>query len=1016
MSTSDNENFNPFLSPKPFAVIVYVRLTAVYPCVPHELLLRQQAKSYGISNYSPAALVEALFPGNDLLEYIPPKSVGEAVYESIRRNKNVRLPPLPRENMRCDLLPPPVHKKIAPQIGVRSLFSFPQTGSSISCVCLIRDRDEPFVPEEAAELLVGYDTGTVVLISLKYFGAELDTLRQDELKANIFGEHTQKSNEAKKNGIWGTSRIPSGVELQGYHNSGSVVCVTHDYNLDVGVTGSADGALYLWDIRNRFGSSAKNLINQTQLSRTSAASQFSEAVRFRRICGYVKAAHNGPVSALSVYNTFLISGGADQKIRIWTPTVDKEGLNPMYIGFQEFRMEGWIRSITAAPFRGIQLEDVLITDDCGVMMGLKACTAEMKAVFSRSSSALSTRSMFHHRGTDGILTFCTTRVHHFFSEEGLRLGPARVRCKNEVSNTMIRVIPVLNYTSLISVTFSPVVQFMDYGQLRVSRKIQHPSLTALGAKVKATAASSIYNIESERRQRVFHETGDNGDQGSIFEPKPTKKLDNARAEPLRFVDVLYIPAYDMILLLDNRNTVFVFEQNSNDILAQVTISNRNEDQKAKRAVSFLPIGKCYHECPNSSSKRTSLDPSYKDQDFRIPFLVVTNKSIELFHILPTKPTLIEVPAHRTAVIGLAYRHHETLVDAVQTVEEKADEESRNLFISVSRDGTLICWGKGLNFLRTYNQRNGVSAMEAALPGLSSTKKFGESEVTSFLFSEKWGFAVTGHESGDIKYWRCEEELSDIWIRERCHKNTISGLAEASAVQKSCGGANDEENLLISVSFDGYLGIWRSPERRSALLKEKIHVSSNELLCVIFSSTQNVYATADSAGSLFFICAKDRVLLSVISQVPDSDTLLVRRRSSIGRIESHCTPVTAISLVGTDFLLSCDEEGFIILWSLPERKKQSIFSVYSPDVEDTHAYELNLITVVSPLKFVVAARSGHIYLFDSLVDDTYPIGIYKHTCEVCSLTVYNVTHDSFEFLVGGADGSITSLERNYFHRL
>lgn len=1016
MSGSENENFNPFLSPKPFPVTVYVRLTAVYPCIPQELLLRQHAKSFGISDYTPAALVEALFPGNDLLEYIPPKSVGEAVYDSIRRNKTIRLPPLPKENIRCDLLAPPAQKKVMSPLGVRSMFSFPQVGSSISCVCLLRDKDEPFLPEENVELLVGYDTGTVILMSLKYFGAELDSLRKEEMKANIFGEHTEKNPETKRLGFWGSSKVPSGVELQGYHGSGTVVCATHDYILDVGVTGSADGALYLWDIRNRFGTSRKNLINQSQLSRTPAAFQFSEAVRFRRMCGYVKTAHEGPVSAMSMYSTFLITGGADQKVKIWTSTIDKEGFNPTYVGFQEFRMEGWIRSITAAPFRGIQLEDVLITDDSGVMMGLKACTAEMKVVFSRSSSTSSTRSLFHHRATDGELTFCTTRVHHFFSEEGLRLGPARVKCKNEVSNTMIRVVPVMNYSSLLSVTFSPVAQFMDYGHLRVSRKIQHPTLTALGAKVKATAASSVYHLENKRRQRVFHEADDSEEKGGIFEPKATKKADNARAEPLRFVDSLYIPAYDMILLLDNRNTVFVFEQNSNDILAQVTISSKNEDQKPKKAVSFLPIGKCYNECLSSMSKAASLDNSHKDEDFRIPFLVVTNKSIELFHILPTKPTLVEVPAHKSAVIGLACRHQEIPLDVVQTVEEKAAEEARNLFISVSRDGALICWGRGLNFLRSYDQCNAVSSKNGSSPTFSTKQKMDKSEVTTFLFSEKWGFAITGHESGDIKYWGCDEELSDIWIRERCHKNTISGLAEASAMQNRSGKGDDEENLLISVSYDGYMGIWKSPERRSALLKDKIHISSNELLCVGFSRAHSVYVSGDSAGALYLICAKDRVVLSVISEGPDDLSLLGRRKPSINSMSSHFAPVTAISLMTEDCFLTCDEDGFVVMWSLPDWRKRNVFTVRSPNNDEEYSDELNLLTPVSPIKFVAAARSGHVYLFDASIDAQYPIGMYKHTCEVCSLVVHNVIRDSFQFLVGGADGSITSLESGYFQEV
>lgn len=1013
MIPRENENFNPFLSPKPFPVNVYVRLTAVFPCIPHELLLRQHAKAFGISDYSPAALVEALFPGNDLMEYVPPKSVSEAVFESIKRNKTSRLPPLPRENIRCDQLKPCLPKNEVPQVGVRSMFSFPQVGSSISCACLVRNDGDPFVSEDNPELIVGYDTGAVVLMSLKYFGADLDCLRQDEEKATIFGSDLGKKADTRKLGLWGSSKIPAGVELQGYHSSGVVVCAVYDFNLEVGVSGSADGALYLWDIRNRFGSSKKNLIHQSQVSRTPAAIRFSEGVRFRRMCGYVKLAHDGPVSAMAMYTTFLITGGADKKIRIWTSTVDKEGFNPSYVGYQEFKMEGWIRNITAAPFRGVQLEDVLITDDCGVMMGLKACTMEMEAVFSRSTAPSSTRSVFIHGRADGKLTFCTTRVHHFFSEESLRLGPARIKCRNEVSNTMIQLVPVMNYSSLLSVTFSPVAQLMDYGHLRVSRKIQHPSLTALGAKLQATAASSVYNSENERRQRIFHEVGDEEDKGSIFGPRASKKAENSHLEPLRFLDALCIPAYDMILLLDNRNTVFVFEQNSNDVLAKVVIHNRNEEQKKKKAVFLLPLGKCYNECAASSSKVTSLDTPNVDRDFFIPFLVVTNKSIELFHILPAKHTLIEVPAHKASVVGLAYRHQKELKKTVKTLAERAEDEARNVFLSVSRDGVMICWGAGLVFLRQYEQQKAVSTTKKASFTFSSSKKNGESEVTSFLFSEKWGFAVTGHESGDIKYWNCDDELSDIWVRERCHRNTISGLTEAWTIQNRNAKLDGEENLLISVSYDGYLGIWRSPERRAALLKEKLFVSTNELLCVVFSSTHNIYVTADSAGALFTICAKDRVLLRVASEDVADSTVMERCGMSFNDMEYHYTPVTSICLLGIDLLLSCDEKGFLILWSLPDGRRRKVFSARLPHADDPYEWELNVLTEVSVGMFLAAARSGHVYFFDSSLNTCYPVGIYKHTCEVCSLEVFNVLEDSFEFLVGGVDGSISSLERCYF---
>eukprot|EP00796_Vickermania_ingenoplastis_P013398 gene13398-9221_t len=1027
--TTANDNFNPFLSPKPFPVTVYVRLSSVYPCVPQELILRQYTKAFGISDYSPSSLVEALFPAN-LAQFVPPESCGEAVHDSIKKNKSMRRPPLPRENIRNDVMQSEPDKKLVSKVGVTSMFSFPRLGSTIACVCCLREPNEPFLSEEDTQFLMGYDTGAVIVVSLKQYGAQLESMRMAEFKADILGEDATlpESEGGLSIHLWGTSRTPSGVELQGYHHSGKVLCVTHDCNVDLGITGGADGVLYLWDIRNRHGTAKRNLINQSQVTRSSATSQFSEAVRNRRLLHSIKGAHDGPVSAVTMYTTFLITGGADKKVRIWQCEVAKNGTPQTYVVFQEFSMEGWVRSVTAAPLRGVQMDDVLVTDDNGVMMGLKACTAEMKSVFTRSRTDIGSgpeldipkvRSVTG----DGKLTFCVTRTHHFFSEESMRIGPSRVRFKEEISNTMLRVIPIMNYTALLSVTFSPIVRLMDYAHLRVSAKVQHPSLTAIGAKVNAKAASSVYRNENERRRQVFDEKKENLEQGNRLEPNSSAKLETLRSEPLRFIDALYIPMYDIILLLDNRNTVFVYERNSNDVLAKVSISSSNEEGKPKKAKELLPVGRCYNDATELS--KTSSESLLEGRDFSIPFFVLTDRSVDLFHVLPTRNTVIEVPAHKTAVVGLAYRQKEEKdPDEIKTVEEKADNETRNLYISVSIDGDMICWGRGLHFLRMYEQKNTVVQQNTVERSLAAKMKLvrggrtenAKSEITAFLFSEKWGLAVTGHDSGDIRYWGCDGELSDISLRENFHSNTVSGLAEAYTTHTT-GRGSDQEEQLITVSFDGCMGIWGSPERRSAILKEKIRITFNELMCVVFAPCQNMYVTGDSSGALYFICVRERtVLFSIPSNTSVENPIELLWRPKGTEFPFHRSCVTSICMLGEDKTVSCDDDGCIFLRQFKDDEKASIpFSLQTPHSvmpEEKHSRELNCLVSVTDKKFIVAARSGHVYYFN--VDErTYPIGIYKHSCEVCSLVVRPIRNDGFEFLIGGADGSITSLAESYF---
>lgn len=1010
-----NDSFNPFLNPKPFPVTVYVRLSSVYPCVPQELVLRQYTKAFGISDYSPSSLVDALFPA-DLAQFIPPESCGETVHDSIKKNKSMRRPPLPRENIRNDALQPVPDKQTMSKVGVSSMFSFPRLGTNISCVSQLRTSTEPYPSEDDAQFLVGYDTGTVIVVALKQYGSQLDSMRVAEVKANILGEGTPIENGGGMEAhLWGTSRIPSGVELQGYHNSGKVLCITHDFNVDVGVSGGADGVLYLWDIHNKYGTGQRNIKNQSEVTRSSSAFQFSDTVRNRRLCGHIKDAHDGPISAVKMYTDFLITGGGDKLVHIWKCRLDQMK-SPTYIRFQQFQMEGWVRSITAAPLRGVQTDDVLVTDDSGLMRGLKACTAEMQAVFTKTSTSINKDTSVY--GVDGKIAFCATRVHHFVGEESMRIGPSRVRYKDEISNTMLRVVPIMNYTALLAVTFSPVVRMMDYAHLKASARIQHPSLTSVGAKVNAKAASSVYKNENDRRKKLFSERNAAEKQGGEkLEPTSSAKLESIRVEPLRFIDALYVPMYDVVLLLDNRNTIFVYERSSNDVLAKVTVSSNNEEGKPKKAVELLPVGRCYNDAASDLSKASS-ESLLEGQEFIIPFYVLTNKSLELFHVLPIKNTVVEVPAHCAPVIGLAHRRlQERDPRELMTVEQMSENEKKNLFISVSMDGTMICWGRGLHFLRVYKQENtvlhhGVVEKSLATHHVVHDGRFvnDKSEVTSFLFSERWSLAITGHDSGDIRYWGCDGELSEISLRQNFHTNTVSGLAEAYAVQRK-EKSNDREELLITVSFDGHLAIWGSPERKSAVLKDRVFVTFNELLCVVFSSSHSVYVTGDSAGFIHFVCAKERV---VLRSIPSDGNI---PQSSMIPAAYHTGSVTAIALLAEHFV-TCDDDGLIFLWNFTDFSKRTPFTLCSPEMtfsDEKHADELNSVVAVSQSKFIVSARSGHVYYFDANVR-RYPIGVYKHSCEVCSLVVRQAVQDGFEFLIGGSDGSITLLAESYFQFL
>lgn len=966
-------------------ITLYMRLKNVYPCVPQEVILRQYSKAFKVDELTPETLMEAVFPTAMPTDLPDTSCALSGILTTLTKSSAFRRPPVPRDHT----------------IEAR-LYNHDFPVSRISALQVIRDASTP--KGEEHEILVGYESGAVVVYVLKRYGRYLETARYHTAQSKTFGI----PNDGKKVPLARSSELPDGIDLMGYHSSGRVMCCMYDSQRAVALSGSVDGSIYVWDIRNlyeKFRDESSAGYDREGAPKL-AIDQFADAVRTRRLQSVVRNAHSGPISAMAYFPDTIITGGAEGVVKVWgysRKTLQLSQRVRLCLK-QSFDMNGWVRSIYAAPARGVQLEDILMADDTGWIMGLKegSCPTHERVRGNRST-ALPSVSAQEQCGRFNI-----TRVHQTISEEKSRLnGICMTQEVGDATSTIVDLTPIRSNSLLVCLNYSPIVQVFEQSTMRVATKLVHPLLTGEANGLMMKEATAIYRKEALQRELVFLEKKPVLPSNDSLSPGTSvnKRLLSIHDNPLRFISTLYVTSRDILLLLDNQNTIFVWEFASGSFVAKVSIPPTVGGTKvvARRAISLLPYGtEHYTEGRQSRNYRSSRGGNLEEALAFIPFFILCDTGVELYNIVKAAKPVLEVSAHKEPVIGLAYTPY-TGPTPLHCIS--CEREVR--LISASVDGKLFCWADQLMFLRGY------AIQRPADTNVSPTTHWeSDNEVSSLFYHPQWELVVTGHNNGGLRYWSIAGELLDIVFQECFHTNTVSCIRSFLMPAHRSTAKSKTEVLLVTVSYDGTIAKRGHPMSPLAhrLLSER--VSYNELLSIAVVEQKNAFLVGDSGGQIIFIsCFDFAPLRSYLVQGPQCNMSTRGARKS-----PHVGAVVTVCVFGKT-LISCDDEGKIVQWD-QSMNPIGNFSLNNDALDTvsskTMYQEITCAGIVGQEAFLVCTRTGHIHYFKPS-QSSAAVSVYVHISEVVSVAIDTATLQNtfFEFAVGDAGGLITSLSSSIF---
>ncbi|KAH8611734.1 WD domain [Trypanosoma vivax] len=414
---------------------------------------------------------------------------------------------------------------------------------------------------------------------------------------------------------------------------------------------------------------------------------------------------------------------------------------PHYSERQVFHCNGWVRCIWSSQERNVQGEDVLVACEDGSVMCLKSCTLshnqqhaspqakvgwdkQLLEALRNPRGALQTEGPKRDRspygaagdasvsrppsralgrgGGGGDLSsknsyaenmalkllnsgfisrvLRVTRTLRTTSEEA-RIARSTASLSPdfcEATNCVMRIIPLIERNLYIIVGYSPLVRFLDMTRLKTTAVIEHPSLSALcGGGARNTA----HVLHVQQKQRLLNKNGHKPVHSRIELPAVQRCWGSGSIpEALRFIDVLYVNVLDHLILLDNRNTVFVWDNTTNQLLATHSIPTVSEGGAKNNALHLLPCGTRYYggscqaeqlhtgvfgarsserifsqsltgkevpvDVPSTSGGRTEIE--------RVPFFVVCTMGLEMYDIVTFPSAQINFKAHADSLVGIFY--------------------------------------------------------------------------------------------------------------------------------------------------------------------------------------------------------------------------------------------------------------------------------------------------------------------------------------------------------------------------
>lgn len=604
-----------------------------------------------------------------------------------------------------------------------------------------------------------------------------------------------------------TTRPPRGVSLLGYYPTGGVCSLVYDAHTDLAISGGSEGTILVWDVHQRYRTALqKKYVEDEGMRSSRGPQQFAMYVYTRRLTQRIRHAHDGAISSLATHCELVLSGGIDGLVKIWSTVgsanLSTPGAPPEYAEQQSVNCYGWVRQIWCAPERNVQGEDMWVTCENGDIIGFKGSTLSQQPVFSsfrgRSSMLLeclckagdrplslspnptkwSPRSDSGSAGGNNVSKRTLGSPRTKYSEKNalkrLRMGEiframritrkfqvvseeARLASthgsgfclKEESTSAITSLIPLAERNLFITVGYSPIVRFLDMTRLSVTAVVEHPSLNARNTETLCGNPLSTSPKNSSDQPKVQL------DDSKVNKCKNRLAVGGIKGEKgLRFTDVLYITSHDYLLLLDNRNTVFVWDNANNVFCASWTIPELSDCGRPNTALRLLPCGTRHYDgskaynlqrAPDSSSyepKQSSsrqlnqpgameifLEAEETPGVAKIPFFLACSLSLEFCEVVIEMHTRINFQAHQDTIVGVFLPHFSTFSPSCVSEEERS---------SASPDSPVF---DSLTSMARMNQslvrsltRSLYNKMPARLIGVNPCSDFGE-ETLNDSFSD-----------------------------------------------------------------------------------------------------------------------------------------------------------------------------------------------------------------------------------------------------------------------------------------
>ncbi|RNF06164.1 uncharacterized protein Tco025E_07645 [Trypanosoma conorhini] len=1081
--------------PIPVSTVVVRR--QYYPRVPPELLLRDHAGKFHLSALTLASLLDAVSPR--VKPVLPPflarkENSGGAnddlVYTLIR--ENVKLPPVPSDNIKE---PGPVAQRLKEEAQRRAAAA----SSSKAKKQLTAEDEGTFVFEEAAashltaveflrlptqrveddqgagqqgsemkktfpslrglvssdlkleegECLWGYNTGAVLLVTLRVYATDLRNRRyyatlpllaqrsyldheREVGGGSSFGSSVSLSTiaEEQRNNLleYGISteerdfirsmseQAPRGVSLLGYHPVGGVCSLVYDSHNDLAVSGGVDGTLFVWDVHQQYrGALREKYMHDDETRSMRPAQQFAAYVHTRRLTQRISRAHQTAVSALATHCELMISGGVDGTVKVWSCLglrgITAHDAPPQYVEQQVFNCNGWVRHIWSSPERVVQGDDVLVTGEHGCIIGFKGTTFSQEPVVQPSqvekrllhalrktaghasdpAALVSRKGSTNRRGSMQFPTFIASRMSSSTHAGGL-LKPAtnekeamkllhrgvitralrttrklqtigeearlaslpgsQHSVRDESTSSITRIIPLLERNLFIVLGYSPTLRFLDMTRLSVAAVVMHPSLSVAAGEDKGgnAQAAAQGNLQGSGKGRLKHQNNANIQKKTFLisgnDAAAAPVAGGGAGEPLRFVDVLYVTSLDYLLLLDNRNMVFVWDNVENKFLASWRSPAINESGKPKTALRLLPCGtRHYYSSEASGGKRISAQTQGKAKRrvacffgeahdltggsrtdkgpsgaITVPFFVVCNTGLELCDVVIEAQTRLEFRAHKDTIVGIFLRESplhsplhlekrpKTMSGASDAFEQIICRDPNNSTFNRMLTSTISS-RKTARFATRCNSSNSVEEInvdpesEWFKNSLRATEDNGRIHVLSCSAD------------GDICFWGSSFEPLSVY-----HHGNVSGK-------------NSEFCTTIAhkpLQLDGVVSPFDAPpcKIRKSGVKPGVENDGSDVTAFYYNTRWNLAVTGHDDGSIrYWPCGKE--LATCVWHKG------LHRNAVSGLVEARIVeqegPFTTLTRLGSgvnsliprepnEFLASVSFDGHLAVWEYPAQSK------------------------------------------------------------------------------------------------